>query len=388
MVRSWRRHKGRGRRSVAAALILFALTTLSVLGFTAGNSLAAYGDGYDGYCYGGYGYGGGYQCPPLPPHVAVIKHVINDDGGSADAADFTMTITGVTAVGGNSFPGEEAPGTDKVVTAGSYNVTETGPAGYDASFTADCTATIAAGQAKTCTVRNDDVPAHLIVIKHVINNDTGTKTASDFTMTINGVTVPSGASFPGAESPGTNKVVHPGSYSVSETGGSGYFTTFSADCTGSIALGQTKTCTVTNNDLGPRRTAGYWKTHEVATTPMLPQALGSYSVTTFPQALAVFNAMNCGNAQPGSVVGCLAGQLLTTKLNLANGNSACIQPTVSKADAFLSGGMVTVGGVTVTGVTYTGPGNYTLTTAQRTVAVALADALDAYNNNKKGCKNP
>ena len=370
---------------MAAALVLFALTTLTVLGFTAGPGLAVYGDGY-GYCYGGYGYGGGYQC--LPPHLAVIKHVINDNGGSADAGDFTMTINGITAEGGNSFPGEEAPGTDKVVSEGNYSVTETGPAGYTAAFTSSCSGTMVAGEQTTCTVTNNDEPAHLIVIKHVINTDTGTKTAADFTMTINGVTVPSGASFPGAESPGTDKVVHPGTYNVTEAGGAGYFTTFSADCSGSIALGQTKTCTVTNNDLGPRRTAGYWKTHEAATTPMLPQTLGTYAVTTFAQALAVFNAMTCGSTQPGSAVGCLAGQLLTTKLNLANGNSTCIQPTVDKANSFLSGGTVTAGGVTATGVTYTGPGSYTLTTAQRKVATTLAEALDAYNNNKKGCKNP
>src|SRR4029450_11104543 len=41
----------------------------------------------------------------------------------------------------------------------------------------------------------------------------------------------------------------PGSYSVSETGPSGYTQSNSADCSGSIAAGQTKTCTVTNDDV-------------------------------------------------------------------------------------------------------------------------------------------
>ena len=40
--------------------------------------------------------------------------------------------------------------------AGAYNVTESGPSGYTASFSADCSGTIANGETKTCTVTNDD----------------------------------------------------------------------------------------------------------------------------------------------------------------------------------------------------------------------------------------
>ena len=58
-------------------------------------------------------------------HLIVIKHVVNDNGGTNVASEFTMTINGVTADGGNSFPGAESPGTDKALsTVGSYNVTE------------------------------------------------------------------------------------------------------------------------------------------------------------------------------------------------------------------------------------------------------------------------
>ena len=49
----------------------------------------------------------------------MIKHVVNDNGGGATASQFTMTINGVTATGGNSFPGAESPGTNKEVTPGS-----------------------------------------------------------------------------------------------------------------------------------------------------------------------------------------------------------------------------------------------------------------------------
>jgi hypothetical protein len=226
---------------------------------------------------------------------------------------------------------------------------------------------------------------HLIVIKHVVNDNNGHSVASNFTMTISGVTAQGGNTFPGAESPGTNKTVTPGSYNVTETGPSGYVAFFSSDCTGTIALGQTKTCTVTNNDIAPRQTLGYWKNHPAQTTALLPQFIGSYNVNTFARALAIFNASSCSGTS--EAINCLAGQLLAAELNLANAADPCITPTVNKANTFLNGGTVTVNGVTATGPVYTGPGSYTLNANQRTVALALKDALDAYNNNKK-CTNP
>jgi streptogramin lyase len=94
-------------------------------------------------------------------------------------------------------------------------------------------------------------PTTLIVIKHMINNNLGTAIASDFTMTVDnpGATPPS---LPGAESPGTEVIVNPGAYSVSETGPSGYTASNSAACTGTMIIGQTKTCTITNDDIPPQ----------------------------------------------------------------------------------------------------------------------------------------
>jgi hypothetical protein len=62
---------------------------------------------------------------------------------------------------------------------------------------------------------------------------------------------PSPASFPGAESPGTTVTLNAGSYSVSATVPSGYVSSLAAGCSGSIAVGETKTCTVTNDDVLP-----------------------------------------------------------------------------------------------------------------------------------------
>lgn len=85
-----------------------------------------------------------------------------------------------------------------------------------------------------------------------------------------------------------------------------------------------------------------------------------------PKAKAVFKASSCG--QPADALGCLAGTLLATKLNVANGSvSTCINSTVTAADDFL----VARG--------YHGPGTYSLTRNQRKTALAYRETLAAYN---------
>src|SRR5919197_1286797 len=172
--RKARTRAARWRPLVAAALVAAALTALGAVGYAGVRTLAAYT----------YGYGYAYEYQYEESHLIVIKHVVNDDGGGADASQFTMTINGVTATGGNSFPGAESQGTNKNVTTGTYTVTETGPSGYDAPFSSGCSGTISAGQTKTCTVTNDDKPGTLIVKKHVIDDNGGQKNAKDFTMKV------------------------------------------------------------------------------------------------------------------------------------------------------------------------------------------------------------
>lgn len=89
--------------------------------------------------------------------------------------------------------------------------------------------------------------AQLIVIKHVINNDNGVKSDSDFVMLVTGVN-PNKTNFSGKES-GTLVKLDPGAYSVDETEDSGYTKTLSAGCSGAIAAGESKICTITNNDI-------------------------------------------------------------------------------------------------------------------------------------------
>jgi Prealbumin-like fold domain len=442
----------------------------------------------------------------IAPTLTVIKHVANDNGGSATASQFTMHIkqSGTDVSGKSPFSGDEA-GTQRTLTVGSFNVSETGgPSGYAAQISGDCASngdvTLALAQDKTCTITNDDIAPKLTVIKHVVNDNGGSATASQFTMHIkqSGTDVSGKSPFAGSES-GVQRTLDAGSYFVSESDGpTGYAASISGACAASgavsLAPGDVKTCTITNNDFaittsltattgstgakitvaqgttvsdvatlvgapanaggtvaykvfsdsacntllqtaGTRNvgtgnvadasdqvtfnqlgtyywmayysgnasvdsqkskcgdeivtvvtpsapvTPGYWKNHKPETTRLLPITLGNYVVDTFAKATAVFDNMNCSSTTDNGAIGCLAGHLLATKLNLKNLSSSCILPVVQKADAFLKAQSVSYGGITATGITYTGPAaNYTLTSAQRSLAIALKSAMDKYNN--------
>jgi hypothetical protein len=79
--------------------------------------------------------------------------------------------------------------------------------------------------------------------------------------------------------------------------------------------------------------------------------------------------MNCSSSSAQGAVGCLAGHLLASKLNVKNGSDPCINTAIANADLFLKS------------IGYVGPtGTYKLTAAQRNQAISLKNALDKYNN--------
>jgi hypothetical protein len=182
----------------------------------------------------------GISLPNKTGTLIVIKHVVNDNGGQANAVNFTMNVNGVIAVP-QSFPGAESPGTTVTVAPGSYTVTETGPGGYAQSNSADCSGTIAAGETKTCTVTNDDEvrTGTITVVKVVENNGVGTKTAVDFQMTIDDGSVNQNQAYS-----------YPvGTHTVSEASDLGYVKTYSTECPAgvvNVVASQNVTCTVTN----------------------------------------------------------------------------------------------------------------------------------------------
>jgi hypothetical protein len=120
----------------------------------------------------------------------------------------------------------------------------------------------------------------------------------------------------------------------------------------------------TAQSFAPALTPGYWKNHPAQTTALLPIALGGYTVGTFAQARAIFDAMKCS-----SPIDCLAGHLLAAKLDLASGSNPSILPVIAQADALLAA------------VNYAGPGDFTSpTAAQKALALQLEQLIDAYTN--------
>ncbi len=205
---------------------------------------------YSSGCSGSVVNGQSYICTitnreiPTTGTLVVQKVLTNDNGGTRHVDDFSFAING----GGYTL--FNSTGENRItVQPGKYTVNESTVAGYSASYNNCTDINIAAGETKTCVISNDDQPAHLTVIKQVNNNYDGTAQPGDFTMAVTGAQV-STSTFPGSLS-GTTVTMNAGSYSVSETGPAGYTT---SGCSGSIGTGESKTCTLTSDDIQPKLT--------------------------------------------------------------------------------------------------------------------------------------
>ena len=119
-------------------------------------------------------------------------------------------------------------------------------------MTPDCIGNIQAGETKKCVITNDDVgQSTLIVKKHVVNDNGGTKEAKDFTIDIGGASSgqPSPNNFQGSESGTTVSLNARSFYSVTESVDPLYTLTQSPDCSGEMGPGEVRTCVLTNDDV-------------------------------------------------------------------------------------------------------------------------------------------
>ena len=214
--------------------------------------------------------------------LKVVKVIKNDNGGVKTVGDFSLTIDGSAAV----FPAGSCVTVTTTTTctsssvnvnAGTHTFTEAiNVAGYTPgtwSCTPVAAETVAAdggsvvvplGQNITCTIQNDDQPGSLTIIKHIVNDNGGTKIVGDFGLTSNAGTL---TPFTSA-SEGTNQTkytsqkvtVNRGNYTFSENDVAGY-TEGTWSCTPTAATGtafnngsvfvdngKDVTCEITNND--------------------------------------------------------------------------------------------------------------------------------------------
>ncbi|NIM25328.1 MAG: hypothetical protein GTN97_01480, partial [Nitrosopumilaceae archaeon] len=141
--------------------------------------------------------------------LTVYKEVVNDNDGNKTSSDFTMTVT---KSNGDilTFPGSSS-GTTILIPDGKYSVSEIPDSDYAIFSSLTCTGDASPLDVIQCTITNDDIDfdnfASLTVIKNVVNNDGGNKTASDFTMLVDAIE-PSQTSFVGSN--GTVVSISPG----------------------------------------------------------------------------------------------------------------------------------------------------------------------------------
>jgi hypothetical protein len=84
--------------------------------------------------------------------LIVTKNVINEGGGNKTPSDFAINIHG-NDPSPSSFPGSSS-GTYVKLNMGMYSVTETGPAGYNSSWSGDCSGGVMSAETKKCTITN------------------------------------------------------------------------------------------------------------------------------------------------------------------------------------------------------------------------------------------
>jgi hypothetical protein len=229
---------------------------------------------------------------PTIATVNFVKVVENNYGGTASSSDFSFHVVGtnvdVTVPHGSSTQ----------LPDGTYTVTENGPSGYSASYSQFCSfgdfviGPDDLGESRTCTVTNSDIQPELTVIKLVTNdNDTENDVdllAEDFILGVTGTDVDT-PSFAGSET-GVVVKLDAGAFTVTEEASAGYVATFSDACaptgTGTIGIGEKKTCTVTNDDIPPTQAI-------ITVTKDLTNGYGG--TTTFEDFAFVMTGYNGGN---------------------------------------------------------------------------------------------
>jgi uncharacterized repeat protein (TIGR01451 family) len=303
----------------------------------------------------------------IAPVLTLTKTVTNDNGGSSAVSAFTLTATGPTTITGAS--GAVAV-TSAAVNTGTYVLSETGPAGYTASAWS-CTAgtltgsslVLTPGQTSTCTINNNDIAPRLTLVKTITNDNGGTAVLASFPLTATGPTTITGVSGTGAV---TSQPVTAGTYVLSETTLAGYaagsWSCTAGTLTGSslvLALGQTATCTINNNDIAPTLTLVKTVTNDnggtAAVSAFTLTATGPTTITGASGAVTVTAAtVNAGTyvlseAGPaGYAAGawsCTAGTLTGSSLVLTPGQSSTCTINNNDIAPTLTLRKTTIGGV-------------------------------------------
>ncbi len=301
---------------------------------------------------------------PYPTGTVIVKKVVvNNNGGTKVASDFTMHVVGLSGVpsGGSSpdtysisFPGD-AVGQPVLLGVGFYEVTETQLPGYAVTYSPECSSStgglFAEGETRTCTITNSDIGPTLNVIVQVSNDSGGTKTPADFAVTVVSSTTPT-SNFPGS-SLGTVVNLYSGAYGVGLSEDSNYDFSYSAGCSGSLAIGDAVTCTIVASDKAGSEGGGGGSSDGVNGDIAITKTVSKNSVVVNEQVVYTLTLINNGpqtatsvsvsdvlspNLEFVSASSSLGSYATTTGVwtvgDMVNGQSAVLEITVNiKSDA-------------------------------------------------------
>ena len=124
------------------------------------------------------------------PTLKLVKTVTNNDGGVAEAKDFTLSAVAGAPNDGRDFnSATDTPVFHNVFGGTVYTLSESGLAGYiagpwscDGGTQVGATISVPLGGAVTCTINNNDNGPQLKLVKTVTNDNGGTAEAKDFTL--------------------------------------------------------------------------------------------------------------------------------------------------------------------------------------------------------------
>ncbi len=182
------------------------------------------------------------------PTLKLVKTVTNNDGGTAVAADYTLSAAAGAPNDGRNFSDAGNSATFHDVFAGHEYALSESPnpgTGYSSTGEWSCTAggtlnaaknavTVALGANVTCTIVNTDNKPTLKLVKTVTNNDGGTAVAADYTLSAAAGAPSDGRNFSDAGNSATFHDVFAGhEYALSESPnpGTGYSSTGEWSCT-------------------------------------------------------------------------------------------------------------------------------------------------------------
>lgn len=188
---------------------------------------------------------------PTPTPIAtatltVYLQVINDDGGTEAAGDWTVVISGANASPA-SFPGSTGGRLVTVLAGQVYSVGTLGPSGYGRTVAGDCTGPLASGAHGLCTITKDDLAAG-VKVKTVVTNGAFAGDPSHFLVAVDAT--PSPLSDAGSATGTTFTFWGNHTYSADIDPGTlgSYTVAKSGNCSGTAVNGFIASCTLTLTD--------------------------------------------------------------------------------------------------------------------------------------------